>query len=129
MFEMKPEYFTGIELIDTEHAKLFEIANNLYELMKNDYIPDKYDNICAAINELKDYTEYHFTDEEAYMDSIGYKMKFSQKVEHDAFLQKIKEMELTDLDEDQKLIIFDMLNFLNDWLIHHILEKDMLIGK
>ncbi len=129
MFEMKPEYFTGIELIDNEHKRLFEIANNLYELMKNDFIPDKYDNICAALQELKDYTQYHFTDEEAYMERIGYKNMFSQKVEHDAFLQKIEDLELTDIDDNQKAVIFDMLGFLNDWLIHHILEKDKLIGE
>lgn len=129
MFEMKPEYFTGIELIDNEHKRLFEIANNLYELMKNDFIPDKYDHICAAIQELKDYTHYHFADEEAYMESIGYKNMFSQKVEHDAFLQKIEDLELTDIDDNQKTLIFDMLSFLNDWLVHHILEKDKLIAE
>lgn len=129
MFEMKPEYFTGIEQIDNEHKRLFEIANNLYELMKNDFIPDKYDNICTAIQELKDYTKYHFSDEEAYMQSVGHKNMFSQKVEHDAFLRKIEELEISDIDENQKAVIFDMLNFLNDWLIHHILEKDKLIAE
>lgn len=129
MFKMKPEYFTGIEHIDNEHKHLFEIADNLYKLMKNDFIPDKYDHICDTIAELKEYTQYHFSNEEAYMESINHKHMFSQKVEHDAFLQKIEDLELTDVDDDQKAVIFDMLGFLNDWLVHHILEKDKLIAE
>ncbi len=129
MFEMREEYFTGIELIDNQHKRLFEIADALYELMKNEFIPDKYDNICAALEELKEYAYYHFSAEEAYMESIGYAYKFEQKVEHDAFLKKIAEVELTDIDENQKIVIFDMLRFLNDWLVHHILEKDKKIGQ
>lgn len=127
MFQMKPEYFTGIDHIDKEHQKLFEIADNLCQLIKNDFIPDKYDSICDVIQELKDYARYHFSDEEAYMEKIGYKHTFAQKVEHDAFLQKIEELELTDIDDNQKAVLYDMLSFLNDWLVHHILEKDKLI--
>lgn len=34
MYEMKPEYYTGIAQIDEEHKKLFEIADEAYELYK-----------------------------------------------------------------------------------------------
>ena len=30
MFEMKPEYYTGIEKIYQEHARLFELAQETY---------------------------------------------------------------------------------------------------
>ena len=39
MYEMKPEYYTGIAQIDEEHKKLFEIADEAYELYKNEFIP------------------------------------------------------------------------------------------
>ena len=32
MYEMKPEYYTGLTLLVKEHKKLFEIANTAYEL-------------------------------------------------------------------------------------------------
>jgi len=73
MYEMKPEYFTGIDFIDKEHARLFAIADEAYQLLKNEFIPDKYDHIMNLVNELKDYTQYHFKHEEEYMESIGYK--------------------------------------------------------
>ena len=60
MYEMKPEYYTGIDFIDEEHKKLFEIANTVYYLLIDEFIPDKYDYIMGLVNELKDYAKYHF---------------------------------------------------------------------
>lgn len=129
MFEMKEEYYTGIELIDQQHKKLFEIADEAYNLLKNDYIPDKYDNIMSLLGELKAYTATHFADEEAYMEKIGHKRMFSQKIEHAEFMNKINEFDFTLIEENQESGIVEILAFLNDWLVHHILEKDKLIAE
>lgn len=126
---MKPEYYTGIDLIDSEHKRLFEIANEAYNLLHEEFIPDKYDNIIAVVNELKDYTAKHFADEEAYMESINYKRMFTQKVQHAQFIEKLNEINFEDVDENQEQTIIDLLEFLTNWLIHHILENDVLIGK
>ncbi len=129
MFEMKEAYLTGIESIDEEHRKLFEIAGRAYELLHQDFIPDKYDQIIGVINELKEYTVIHFANEEAYMESIGYKKMFTQKMQHAQFIQKVNEIDFTSIDENQEQAIADILNFLTDWFVEHILENDILIGK
>lgn len=129
MFEMRDEYLTGIKLIDDEHRELFRIANEAYEVLSNDFIADKFDNIVALIKRLKDYTAKHFADEEAYMESIQYKRMFTQKIEHSAFIEKLDELDLDQIDENQSDALVEMLEFLGNWLIHHILEKDKLIGK
>lgn len=128
MYEMKPEYYTGIEFIDEEHAKLFSIANKAYDVLTNDFIPDKYDYIVEVINELKDYTQYHFEHEESYMESIGYKRLLSQKVAHDDFVEKLGEYNADTIDENQKESLLELLAFLNNWLVEHILKKDKLIA-
>lgn len=129
MFEMKKDFFTGIEAIDTEHGKLFELADLAYTLLKDEYAHDKYDKIIALIEELKEYAIFHFKHEEEYMESIKHKRLFSQKMEHQAFVDKLNELDLESIDENQDHYIEEILEFLNDWLVHHILEKDMLIGK
>ena len=48
MFEMKPEYYTGIEKIDQEHARLFELAQETYELLNNDILQDKSDSLLRS---------------------------------------------------------------------------------
>lgn len=129
MYEMKPEYYTGIDFLDEEHAKLFAIADKAYDLLMNDFIPDKYDYIMEVIKELKDYTKYHFDHEEAYMNSIGYKRILSQKVAHDDFIEKIKEINPEVIDEDQKDALLELLEFLTTWLVEHIYKSDKLIAE
>jgi hemerythrin len=127
MFEMKEKFKTGIALIDVEHEKLFEIGEKAYQLLINPYDIDKYDKIVDVIVELKEYTIYHFKDEEDYMESIKYKRLFTQKMDHAFFIQKLDDVNLNKVDENQDEAIMGILTFLNDWLVNHILEKDLLI--
>ena len=131
MYEMKPEFFTSIELIDNEHRQLFDYANQIYELLHAEFVPDKYDNIIDILGKLRDYTKKHFADEEAYMESIQYKKIFTQKVQHQAFIDELDKIDLDDISEleNQDETIENMLSFVTDWLIHHILEVDTQIGK
>lgn len=129
MYEFKEEYKTGIDFIDEQHKVLFEIADRTYSLLKNDFTIDKYDKIVELIEELQDYTVFHFTAEEEYMKSINYKRMFTQKVEHDAFIKRINDVDLSKIDENQDEYIVSILQLLNDWLTGHIFSNDKRIGK
>ena len=69
--------------LDTEHKELFHIADEAYHLLKEEFVPDKFDHIVSIILELKEYAVKHFADEEEYMLSIRYKKFFEQKTEHE----------------------------------------------
>lgn len=134
MFEMKPEYYIGIDMIDQEHKQLFDYASEAYELLQEEFTPDKYDKIDAILEKLRDYTVKHFTDEEAYMESIQYKKIFTQKIQHKEFIHKLDEfIDQHEKDEgnqaEQDEQIMDILNYLTDWLINHILHVDGQIPK
>ena len=131
MYEMKKEYFTGIELIDEEHKQLFSYADQIYQLLHAEFVPDKYDNILEILDKLREYTKQHFADEEAYMESIHYKKIFSQKIQHQAFIEKLDSIDLDNISEveNQDETIGEMLTFVTDWLTSHILELDTQIGK
>ncbi|WFR56761.1 hemerythrin family protein [Anaerocolumna sp. AGMB13025] len=128
MYEMKEEYYTGIQLIDDEHKELFRIADEAYQVLKDEFIADKFDNIVKIITNLKEYAIKHFSDEEAYMQSIHYKKLLSHKVEHIDFIEKLNTYDFEQMDHNQAAALLGLLEFLNDWLVHHILEKDKLIG-
>ena len=49
MYEMKPEYYIGIDMIDEEHKQLFKYADEAYELLHDEFTPDKYDRIDIII--------------------------------------------------------------------------------
>jgi hemerythrin len=127
MYEMKEEYKIGVELIDKQHEKLFELADKAYMLLKDEFALDKYDKIVHIIEDLKDYTVFHFKSEEEYMESINYKRIFTQKIEHNEFVKKLEGIDLRNIDENQDESLVKMLNFLNDWLTEHILKNDKLI--
>ena len=81
-FAFTEKYKLGVELIDSEHQRLFEIIRETNELTNDVLFNDKYDDIKKIISELKDYTIKHFGDEEEYMEKIGYSGLEAQKVAH-----------------------------------------------
>ena len=127
MLVWKDEYAIGVELIDNQHKHLFAIGNGIYELLENYILDDKYDKIIKILADLREYTKYHFQSEEEYMLQIKYPGYFSQKVEHDDFIDKIEEIELQNLDENQEEYIRELLLFVFNWVLEHILQKDKLI--
>ena len=129
MYEMKEEYKIGVPKIDEQHKRLFELADKAYMLLKDELVVDKYDKIIQIIDELKEYTIFHFKSEEKYMQSINYKRLFTQKIEHDKFIKSLEEIDYKNIDENQDESLIEILNFLNDWLTEHILKTDMLIGR
>lgn len=129
MFEWKDSFSIGVPEIDLQHQKLFEIGNRAYELSSNEFYTDKYDKIIEIIDELKEYTVFHFQSEEEYMLKTKYKKYFSQKVAHDDFIQKISTVNLKAIDQDQNRHLKEILAFIYEWTIEHILAEDKLIGQ
>ena len=129
MIQWKDDYCTGIAPIDEQHKELFSIANRIYDLLKNDLIPDKYDSIVAIIGELQSYTRYHFKTEEDYMQRINYRRFLSQKAAHNEFLAKMDAIDLGKIDNSQNQYLIEILDFVLDWLASHIVKADKLIAQ
>ena len=130
-FAFTSKYHTGIEQIDNEHRRLFEIVKEVNDLIGNDLLYDKYDEIIHLIDELREYTRFHFADEEAYMEKVGYPQLDAQKRAHTAFVDKLMDIDLSQLeqiDEHQQEYLNNLISFLAGWLINHILKMDKQIG-
>lgn len=126
------EYLTGIKLVDDEHRQLFALVNEVHALLHDEFIFDKYDEIMRILTELKNYTEMHFHDEESYMEKINYPELDAQRHAHNAFIEKLVNInfeELESLDNNQQEYLQDILDFLAKWLVNHILRMDKKIGK
>lgn len=131
-FAFTEKYHTGIDLVDNEHRRLFEIIHDTNDLIHAELLHDKYDEIMRLLAELKDYTEIHFHDEEALMERIQYPELDAQKRTHTAFVERLVEIDLTeldDMDDNQQEYLIDLIQFLAGWLINHILGSDKKIGE
>lgn len=128
MFDFTDKYLTGIDSIDDQHRRLFEIIASLHdaaEASKKGY--DRYDFILETLAELKEYTETHFADEEEYMESINYAGLDAQRKAHRSFVERISKIELNELDENQEEYLANLTDFLIKWLSQHILKMDCKI--
>ena len=127
LFAFTNKYVIGVEHIDAEHRRLFEIVKEANEVLHNDFMHDKYDQIINILEKLVEYTKVHFADEEAYMESINYDGLEAQKKAHAMFIEKVENINLEEVDENQDEYLGGLLNFLLDWLVNHILKMDKLI--
>ena len=113
-------YSVGIEKIDTQHKKLIDILNQLYESFVDQTVGQKIEDVLL---DLVDYTNYHFRTEEELFEEYNYPHKEKHIVEHVEFIQKI-----IDFNEDFKAgksaLSFQLMNFLRNWLIKHICGSD-----
>lgn len=121
------DFIIGIPLIDEEHKELFRIINEVRRLINDEFIPDKYDEIVHLLTELKDYALHHFKDEEEYMEQIHYIGLEAQKKAHKLYIDHLAEIDLEDIDANQQESLYELLNFLTEWLLNHILKMDKKI--
>lgn len=112
-------YSLGIPEIDEQHKTLFELINKLWDaLVKRSSIESQ----LLVIEGLEHYTIAHFAAEETLMRVIKYPKLDAHKQTHDKFVQRIAE-EKTRLLAGNGLSL-DVLYFLKDWLVNHILVDD-----
>ena len=128
-FAFTEEYYTGIEIIDEEHAELFRIIRRANDLITEELLHDKYDEIVSVLDQLRNYTVQHFSDEEEYMASINYEGLDIQKKTHEMFVDKLNDINLDDLDDNQQQYLIELVDFLLMWLVNHILKMDKKIPK
>ena len=121
------EFKTGISVIDEEHQMLFDIVGKIHKAIEVELVHDKFDLILDILDELKEYTRVHFADEESYMKEIGYEGLAQQELLHQKFIETLDDLNLDDVDENQEAYLFECLNFLQNWLVNHILKVDKLI--
>lgn len=125
--EFTSEYLVGVELIDSEHKELFSIVDKANRLVKSNDDFSSYDKILDILDQLKEYTKEHFADEEEYMEGIGYEGLEAQKRAHDAFIQKLENINLSEIDKNPQESLQQLLEFLLGWLVNHILYTDKKI--
>lgn len=125
--EFTEEYLTGVELIDKEHEALFQIVDRANKLVKSFEKTSGYDAIIQILDELKAYTKEHFSDEEEYMESIHYEGLDAQKRAHEAFIDKLENIDLKAVENNPEEYLQKLLEFLLGWLINHILYADKKI--
>lgn len=120
LIEWSSKYHIGINEIDSQHKILVDIINKLYASFGSNSTKKE---IKKNLNELLDYTVYHFGNEEKYFAKFGYKDSPAHLAQHQKFIERIKKF-ADEFEDGDSTVSLDIINFLKDWLINHILKID-----
>ncbi|MFN3505075.1 MAG: bacteriohemerythrin [Caldimicrobium sp.] len=122
--EWSDRLVTGVKEADEQHKKLVGLINDLYDAMKAGKGKEVTDKI---LDELVKYAGYHFNTEETLMSKYAFPEFAIHKSEHEAFKAKIKEF-LDKKAKGEATLSIEIMTFLKDWLIKHIMGTDKKYG-
>ncbi len=115
----RPEYSVGVDRMDRQHMYLISLIQKITEAAET------YDAkaIVETILDMKDYAEIHFADEEAIMERRGYPGLAKHKQVHEWFFRQTEAF-LDDLEAAPLAVTVEVVAFLKEWLVNHILKTD-----
>jgi len=120
IFTWSDEIATGIDTIDTQHKKLIALVNELNDAMMARKAKEILEKI---LQDLTDYTVYHFSLEERAFERYGYSKKDDHLKAHREFVAKVQDLTKRFKNSEIALSI-DVMQFLVDWVKNHILVED-----
>lgn len=114
------DYALGLDEIDAQHEVLFDLLNAIWEA-----IVRRAENAetIKLVEELERYTVSHFTAEEAFMRVTKYPHFVEHKRNHDAFVERVNREKMAVVTGGKGLSV-DLVHYLKDWLVEHILMSD-----
>ena len=119
--EWTDELSIGIDVIDMHHRYLLDLINDLYGVVTRKLGAKQ---VFRVLKRLGDYTKVHFRAEEDMMEHYGYGAIAGQRESHNLFEGKIKAFQ-EELRINPLTAQVEMLAYLRDWLIGHILHEDV----
>jgi len=113
-------YSVGVKQFDDEHKELVRLINELHAAMKSGRGRDV---MGPTLSSLTRYVKFHFAREEELMSRHGYPGLATQRQQHDGFTKRLADYQ-KNFDDGSIGITVDLLQFLQSWLIDHILRTD-----
>ncbi len=114
------ELETGVEEIDAQHRKLFDLMNSLQAAVAEGR---EHEVVSAAVFEMSAYADQHFKTEQAYVeDDPSFK---DHLLDHWEFSKKC--LSLVMGLKNGNSVSLEMVQFLLNWFKNHVLEKDVVI--
>jgi len=116
----------GIDEIDEDHQKLIKYLNDLFTACFAGQGPVV---LKDTLQQVQLYTRQHFSHEEDVMRASGFPGLEEHRAQHAELVSELDDL----IDEFEAGGDMDLsyktMQFLEDWLLHHILIEDKKLGK
>jgi hemerythrin-like metal-binding protein len=120
----KESYSVGVSQLDDDHKRLIDLLNR-FQVAYRYHTGEEFER--KSLEELVEYTKYHFEREEQMMEEAGYPDLAAHKEIHRSMIDKVERFQ-----EEYKKLGHEALDgvatFLSDWLIEHINGTDKQYG-
>lgn len=126
-FVWDENFVTNIEEVDSQHQVLVGLINEYSDMLSNNLASEA--STKRILDELLDYTIYHFSEEESLMVECGLDPRHidSHKKAHQYFIDEIVTMS-EDMSKLGQSSGHYLLDFLMHWLAYHILGLDQVMS-
>jgi len=120
----RKDYEVGVAQIDAEHHGLFDLINAFHDTRARG---DSRREVALVLNRLVAYAEEHFQHEEKLMSENGYPNLEMHREQHGELVASIFAINER-LAADTVKASTEILPFIKNWLVEHIVKNDMDIG-
>jgi hemerythrin len=114
----------GVKVIDEQHMTFIDLINQLSDAM---YSGRGQSMLNKALTTLETYALYHFDTEEKLMTAHKYEESEAHKSGHELFTKTITSFRHK-FDSGQVVVSAEVLFFLREWIIAHIIKTDRELG-
>ena len=120
LLRWKDEYLTQVEEIDNQHRRLFDLVNDIYDMMR---LGRGQESVVEGLTELFEFTRFHFGTEEKFMGESDFGGTEAHIAEHARLLDQISNLRI-EVREGRIVLSMNEMYFLKDWLLVHFQGPD-----
>ncbi len=120
MMQWVDELSVNVRWVDEQHIRLIDLINELHKAMGAGKGKDA---VAGIIHDLREYTVFHFGNEDKEFARLGYSESESHMAAHRMFIAKIEDFE-EQVRSGRSTVSMEILDFLKDWLVQHIMGVD-----
>jgi hemerythrin len=122
IIEWKDDYSVGVKELDEQHKKILQIVNRISELIESNNFEKS--EVEKILQELSDYAEEHFTNEEIYFREFDYDKTASHLEAHNDYRKRLAEFKAKYGAGLTKETLLDLADFVDGWWVFHINNTD-----
>lgn len=120
--EWTDEFSVGVQKLDKQHQKIIALINDLSDAQNS---PEKLDEVHDILFGMMEYSQYHLKYEETLLKKNDYPDFDSHQQYHLDYIRAFSNFSTDIIAGRTANVTTELLDYLNDWWKHHILEEDM----
>ncbi|MEO5337663.1 MAG: bacteriohemerythrin [Magnetospirillum sp. WYHS-4] len=111
----------GVHVVDADHKMLIDLINQVVAAAES---KRPHDQIAKVLVALDEYVDFHFVREESMMEACGYAGLDDHRKVHEKLRTEVHNIAEHFKREPAKALTDEVLAFLTQWLVRHIMGHD-----